>query len=282
MRKLDYDSFETNSIPCENKTYITLINQYKNEQLPIYQKKSQILDKMVRVAKIQSAGASNRIEGVSTCDKRLKHLMEETVEPIGKAENEIRGYRFCLDLIHEKYDSFPVTPENIRQLHAYLFQYLSDDTGGKYKTEDNLVVTTDLNGNIADRFEPVSAADTPSAIEDLCAAFNIAIEKGAVPPLLLILQFVFDFLCIQPFCDGNGRMSRLLMFLLLYRSGYYVGRYISLDAMIEKTKDSYFNSLWASAEGWHEGKYDPGIFICYILGIILSAYREFENRVTLV
>jgi len=282
MRTFNYDSIQPATIPNEVKMYVSLINEFKRKQEYIYSQQSDILDNLVAGTKIQSTGASNRIEGIATTDKRLRDLMEKDLEPHNKAEKEILGYRFCLDLIEDYHDEIVITSEYILQLQGYLLQHVPNSMGGSFKNADNMIEDTDKEGKKRVWFVPVTAAQTQKAMNDLCSSYNRAFKKGEISSLILSMQFVFDFLCIHPFNEGNSRMSRILMQMLLYRDGYYVGKYISIEAMIERTKDSYFDALRASSQGWHEGVNDSWAFVRYMLGNILAAYREFENRVTTV
>ena len=192
------------------------------------------------------------------------------------------GYRDVLNIIHENFEYIPVTPNYILQLHKYLYQYANPDSGGKFKNIQNYIVANLPDGNSKVLFEALSPVETPEAMNGLCETFNKAMEQGEIDSLLLIINFIKDFLCIHPFNDGNGRMSRLLTTLLLYRSGYVVCKYISLEKKIEKTKDSYYDVLEQSSENWKEGTNDNTPFVKYLLGIILSAYRDFEERLNLI
>ena len=279
MRNFDYDSFQKASVPNDIVMYLSQINEFKGKQQLFYKQKPDVLEKLVQVAKIQSTASSNRIEGIFTSDKRMRELASEKSAPRNRDEKEILGYRYCLDLIHENHDFIRITPNYILQLHGYLYRYLPQNLGGHFKGTDNTIEETDADGKTRVRFRPVSAFETPHAMENLCAAYNRALENEITDTLILNMQFVLDFLCIHPFTDGNGRMSRLLTLLVLYKCGYFVGKYISLESMIEKTKDSYYDALQASSENWHEKGNDAWEFIRYMLGIILAAYREFENRV---
>ena len=281
MRNFDYDTFRTASIPNDVVMYLSQINEYKGKQQQFYKQKPEILEKLVQVAKIQSTAASNRIEGICTSDKRLHDLSTEKEKPRNRDEQEILGYRFCLDIIHENHDYIQVTPNYILQLHGYLYRYLPTSMGGHFKSSDNTIEEIGADGKKRVRFVPVSAFETSPAMDNLCTAYNRALEKEVTESLIINMQFVLDFLCIHPFMDGNGRMSRLLTLLLLYKHGYYVGKYISLESMIEKTKDSYYDALQASSQNWHENTNDAWEFIRYMLGVILAAYREFEDRVVL-
>ena len=234
---------------------------------------------LLEVALVQSTGASNRIEGIFTSDKRLEELVSQKAEPRNRSEQEIAGYREVLSTIYEGYEYINPRPNIILQLHRDLYSYSQGSAGGSYKNSDNVIAETDAEGHQKARFIPVPAFQTDEAMEELCARFLEAWEADRIDKLVLIPMFILDFLCIHPFNDGNGRMSRLLTLLLFYKAGYIVGKYISMEMLIEKTKETYYEALQASSTGWHEGEnsYEP--FVKYYLGIMLKAYNEFESRV---
>ena len=237
---------------------------------------------LLEIAKIQSTEYSNKIEGIYTSDDRLKQIVLDKTMPKTRSEKEIAGYRDVLNTIHANYEYIPIIPSMLLQLHRDLYKFSGEGYGGKFKSSDNIIAEVGRNGEKSIRFKPVPAWQTAESINDLCSAFNEIIESENVDPLLLIPMFILDFLCIHPFDDGNGRMSRLLMLLLLYRSGYIVGKYISLEKIIENSKESYYEVLKESSYGWHENENNYEPFVRYTLGIIVSAYREFESRVILV
>ena len=234
---------------------------------------------LLEVALIQSTGASNRIEGIFTSDKRLEELVSQKAEPCNRSEQEIAGYREVLSTIYEGYEYINPRPNIILQLNRDLYSYSQGGAGGSYKNSDNVIAETDAEGHQKARFIPVPAFQTAEAMEELCARFLEAWEADRIDKLILIPMFILDFLCIHPFNDGNGRMSRLLTLLLFYKAGYIVGKYVSMEMLIEKTKETYYEALQASSTGWHEGEnsYEP--FVKYYLGIMLKAYNEFESRV---
>ena len=242
----------------------------------------QELERLVVIAKIQSTESSNEIEGIKTTNCRLKQLVNEKTTPKNREEEEIAGYRDVLNIIHENFDSITINPNFILHLHKILLSYTTTSYGGKYKNVQNYISAINKKGETHTLFTSLSPVATPIAMQELCKEFNKAINEGIVDPLILIPLFIHDFLCIHPFIDGNGRMSRLLMTLLLYRSGYYVGKYISLEAKISKNKDLYYDALYDSQIGWYENKNDATPFIRYILSTIVSAYNDFEERVELV
>ena len=281
VRIYDYSFLETTAIPSDIVSFLTQIHEFKGKQSILYNQQPDVLQALVEVAKIQSTGASNRIEGIHTTDKRLQILKGEFT-PANRDEEEILGYRTVLDIIHESHDYIPINSNLLLQLHRDLYKFSSLSFGGKYKNSDNIIEETDAFGNKRVRFKPVSAFETPNAVDALCAAYTNAISGQIADPLLIDMLFVLDFLCIHPFIDGNGRMSRLITLLLLYKSNYVVGKYISIEALIEKTKDNYYKSLEQSSQNWHEGNNDIWCFIGYMLGVLLAAYRDFENRIILV
>ena len=282
MRIFDYSKLQNCTLDTEILGFISKIREYKGRQeLFVHQKKDK-LDKLVEIAKIQSTESSNKIEGIVTTELRIKQLVADKTTPRNRDEKEIMGYRDVLNIIHENFEYIPLSPNYILQLHKYLYQYSSPDFGGKFKNVQNYIVATMPDGSSRTLFTPLAPVETPEAVQNLCETFNRAMELGEIEPLLLIANFIKDFLCIHPFNDGNGRMSRLLTTLLLYRSGFVVCKYISLEKKIEKTKDSYYDVLEDSSENWNEGTNDNTPFVKYLLGIILSAYRDFEERLNLI
>ena len=257
------------------------IREYKGEQNLFIEAQSDTLAKLVEVAKIQSTEASNKIEGIYTANERLQELMAEKTAPKTRSEQEIAGYRDVLNTIHESHDYIPIKPSILLQLHRDLYKF-SASAGGIFKAVDNQIAEIDSKGNKRLRFQPVAAWETAENIEALCASFNDALQNSQLDPLLLIPMFILDFLCIHPFQDGNGRMSRLLTLLLLYRAGYIVGKYISVEKLIEQSKETYYESLQASSVGWHDGQNDYAPFVRYMLGVIVAAYKEFASRVKIL
>ena len=261
---------------------LTTIHEFKGRQTLFIEANSDKLLDLLEIAKIQSTEYSNKIEGIYTSDDRLKQIVLDKTMPKTRSEKEIAGYRDVLNTIHANYEYIPIIPSMLLQLHRDLYKFSGEGYGGKFKSSDNIIAEVGRNGEKSIRFKPVPAWQTAESINDLCSAFNEIIESENVDPLLLIPMFILDFLCIHPFDDGNGRMSRLLMLLLLYRSGYIVGKYISLEKIIENSKESYYEILKVSSYGQHENENNYEPFVRYTLGIIVSAYREFESRVILV
>lgn len=282
MRSFDYKEEWKKLLTPEIVMYLTRIHEFKGEQTLFIEAKADTLSQLVDIAKIQSTEASNKIEGIYTSDERLKALVKDSTRPRTRNEREIAGYRDVLNTIHENHDYIPPKPSIILQLHRDLYKFEGMDIGGRYKTSDNIIEEQDAEGNKSVRFRPVPAWETPEAIEKLCQSYDEALNSENIDALIIIPMFVLDFLCVHPFNDGNGRLSRLLTLLLLYRSRYIVGKYISIEKLIEQTKEIYYESLQLSSAGWHENKNDYEPFVKYMLGVIVAAYRDFSSRVSLL
>ena len=282
MRLFSYENLARSKWDSEIINLLSQIHEHKGKQELFLTRKPAVLDKLVKIAKIQSVEDSNKIEGIVTTAVRIKELMNQKTTPRSRDEEEILGYRDVLNTFHESYEYISINSNYILQLHKELFKYSEKGIGGRYKNTQNSIVEKDKNGNAIEIFKPLSPYETPSAIDQICNELNISFDKKEVDSLLLIPIFIHDFLCIHPFNDGNGRMSRLLTTLLLYRQGYVIGKYISLESKIEKNKNSYYKALEKSGIGWHENKEDPLPFIKYILRMILAAYIDFEERVDYV
>ena len=278
MRKYDFQNEWQKLLVPDIVALLTQIHEFKGEQNLFVEANSDTLTQLVEVARIQSTEASNKIEGIYTSDDRLKKIVLNKTTPRTRNEQEIAGYRDVLATIHESYEYIPLRPTMILQLHRDLYKFSGMSIGGNYKNSDNVIAETDSAGNRFVRFQPVPAWEAPEAIDFACKAYDEAVQSGA-DPLLLIPMFILDFLCIHPFNDGNGRMSRLLTLLLLYRSGYIVGKYISIEKVIEQSKETYYETLQQSSAGWHENQNDYTPFVRYMLGVIVAAYRDFSSRV---
>ena len=278
MQTFDYSHTPSELLTEGVLNSVALLHEHKGRQALYIQQRPAELEFLREVAKIQSTESSNRIEGILTTNNRLAKLLADEVTPRNRDEQEIIGYRNVLSLIHESYDAIDVTPNVILQLHRDLFRATDRSYGGKWKDVDNSIVEIDSSGNQRVRFQPLPAIAVPGAMESLCNAYNKAISSQIVDPLLLSALFTFDFVCIHPFNDGNGRMSRLLTLLLLYRSGYLVGRYVSIEHEIEKSKEQYYEALQQSSHGWNEGTHSYLPFVQYLLGCIIGASRTFEER----
>lgn len=280
MHEFDFINRPKDLLTPEVVSILTRLHECRGRQELFIEAEADVLTALLEVvAKIQSTGASNRIEGIYTTDERLNALVQEKVKPRNRNEEEISGYRDVLATIHESYEYIAPRPNNILQLHRDLYSFSSSAVGGVYKNSDNIIAEKHADGTETVRFRPVPAFQTADAMLNLCTRFNDAIEAGTYDPLLLMPVFILDFLCIHPFNDGNGRMSRLLTLLLLYRAGFIVGKYISIEMLIEKSKDSYYEALQASSRNWHENGNDYLPFLKYMLGVVVKAYNEFEDRV---
>ena len=282
MRAFNYSLIKEQKWDSELLGYIAAIYKEAGKQELYLKQRPEELEKLVEIAKIQSTEASNAIEGIVTTSTRIRQLVEEKTTPRNRNEQEIAGYRDVLGIIHESFDAIPITQNYILQLHKILYSHMNNPIAGKTKNVQNYISATYPDGHTETLFTPLSPFETPDALDRICGEYNRVIGNMELEPLIAIPVFVHDFLCIHPFNDGNGRMSRLLTTLLLYRSGFYVGKYISLEVKIAQHKDLYYDALAASQIGWHEGTDDPVPFIKYLLSTILAAYRDFEDRFALV
>lgn len=279
MRNFDYMKLSEKMWDTEIISYIAKIHECKGRQNLFVRQKPVELERLIEIAKVQSTEYSNKIEGIVTTSTRIKQLMADKTTPRNRDENEIMGYRDVLNTIHESHDFIPVRPSYILQLHRDLLKRAGMSYGGHFKNVQNYINETRPDGTQITRFIPVAPYETEAAIEAICLSYKRTLSMETVDPLILIPAFICDFLCIHPFNDGNGRMSRLLTLLLLYQNGYEVGKYISIEKQIEKTKDVYYDVLEGADYGWHEEQNDPIPFIRYMLKVILACYTEFEERV---
>ncbi|MCQ2512717.1 MAG: Fic family protein [Lachnospiraceae bacterium] len=282
MRSFNYSKINEQKWDSEILGFVAAIYKEAGKQELFLKQKPEALEKLVEIAKVQSTEASNEIEGIVTTNTRIRQLVEEKTTPRNRNEQEIAGYRDVLNIIHENFDVIPITRNYILQLHKILYSHMNNPLAGKTKNVQNYISATYPDGYVQVLFTPPAPFETPEAIDRICEEFNRVTGNLELEPLIAIPVFVHDFLCIHPFNDGNGRMSRLLTTLLLYRCGFYVGKYISLEAKIAENKDLYYDALAASQIGWNEGTEDVVPFIKYILGTILAAYRDFEDRMSLV
>lgn len=282
MRAFNYSAIREQKWDSELLGLISAIYKEMGKQELFLKQRPEELDKLVGIAKVQSTEASNAIEGIVTTSTRVRQLVEEKTTPKNRSEKEISGYRDVLKLIHENFEVLPVTRNYILQLHKILYSYANNPMAGQTKNVQNYISAAHPDGHVETLFMPLAPYETPEALDRICEEYNRVIGNMELEPLIAIPVFIHDFLCIHPFNDGNGRMSRLLTTLLLYRNGFYVGRYISLEAKIAKNKDLYYDALAESQKGWHEGAENVVPFIKYMLGTILAAYKDFEERVALV
>ena len=282
MRTFHYSAIKDQKWDSEILGLIAAIYHEAGKQELYLKQRPAELEKLVEIAKIQSTETSNAIEGIVTTSTRVRQLVEEKTTPRNRDEQEIAGYRDVLRIIHESFDTIPITRNYILQLHKILCSHWNNPLAGSTKNVQNYISATYPDGHTEILFTPLAPYETPEALDRICEESNRVIGNMELEPLIAIPVFIHDFLCIHPFNDGNGRMSRLLTTLLLYRSGFYVGKYISLEAKIAKNKDLYYEALARSQTGWHEGTEDTVPFIKYLLGTILAAYRDFEDRMALV
>lgn len=282
MRTFDYTKLKERKWDSEILGLVAQIHEFKGRQELYLKQKPVELDRLIEIAKVQSTESSNEIEGIRTTNTRLKQLCTDKTTPRNRDEEEIMGYRDVLNTIHENYEYIPIRSNYILQLHRDLYKYSEKNIGGNFKNTQNYISAIDGDGNEFVLFTPLAPYEVPEAVNKLCEGYNAAVSAQDIDALILIPIFIHDFLCIHPFNDGNGRMSRLLTTLLLYRSGYVVGKYISLESKIAKNKNLYYKALEKCQHGWHDNKEDPSSFIKYLLKIILAAYRDFEDRINVV
>ena len=282
MRAFNYSKYREQKWDSEVLGLVAAIYKEAGKQELYLKQRPDELEKLVEIARIQSTESSNAIEGIVTTDTRIRQLVAEKTAPRNRSEQEIAGYRDALSVIHESFDAIPVTRNYILQLHKILYSHTNNPLAGQTKNVQNYISATYPDGHAEILFTPLPPFETPDALDRICKEYDRVIGNLELEPLIAIPVFIHDFLCIHPFNDGNGRMSRLLTTLLLYRSGFQVGRYVSLEAKIAKDKDLYYEALGASQHGWHTGDDDAVPFIKYLLGTILAAYRDFGDRFALV
>jgi Fic family protein len=250
----------------------------KNKQALYNKQPRRILKSLQEIALIEGTESSNRIDGVTVELERVRPLVRGNGRPRDRSEEEIVGYRNALSWVHGNRDKVPIEPEAFKRLHA-LAQEGTIGDAGQWKESQNEIVELDPEGRLEVRFQPVEPALVPATVEELCLAYNRSIDQSKIPPLLAAACLVFDFLCIHPFREANGRVSRLLTLFALYHHGHNVGRYISLERIVEQSKESYYEALQTSSVGWHDGSHDIMPWFHYFLSTIHTAYREFEERV---
>lgn len=282
MRSFNYSAFKEQKWDSDILGLIAAIYKEAGKQEQYLKQRPQEMEKLVEIAKIQSTEASNAIEGIVTTNTRIKQLVEEKTTPRNRDEQEIAGYRDVLNVIHESFDAIPITQNYILQIHKMLYSHMNNPLAGRTKSVQNYISAAYPDGHTEILFTSLAPNETSEALDRICEEYNRVIGNLEVEPLIIITIFIHDFLCIHPFNDGNGRMSRLLTTLLLYQNGFYIGKYISLEAKISKNKDLYYSAQSQSQTGWHEGKEDALPFIKYILGTILASYKDFEERTSLV
>lgn len=281
MREFEYENRWKELLTPEIVGYLTKIHEFKGEQSLLFETKADTLMQLMGNARMQSIEASNKIEGICLSEERLRALVKDTTRPKTRDERETAGYRDVRNTICESFDYIPPKPSVILQLHRDLYKYEGADVGGKYKNLDDLMEEEDANGKIYTNINHIPACETSKAMDELCLKFEEAFVTEHIDSLILIPMFILDFLCIHPFNGGNGRMSRLLTLLMLYRSGYCVGKYISIEKLIESTRIEYFECIQRSSKNWHENNNNYEPFVKYMLEIIYAAYRDFSSKVNL-
>ena len=282
MRIFNYSKIKEQTWDSEILGYIAAIYREVGKQEQYLKQRPEELEKLVEIAKIQSTEASNAIEGIVTTNTRIKQLVKEKTTPKNRDEQEIAGYRDVLNVIHDNFDVIPISKNYILQLHKIMYSHMNNPLAGQTKNLQNYISATYPEGHTEILFTPLSPFETPEALDKICEEYNRVISNFEVEPLIAIPIFIHDFLCIHPFNDGNGRMSSLLTTLLLYRNGFYVGKYISLEAKIANAKDLYYDALARSQDRWHEGCENAVPFIKYLLSTFLAAYKDFEDRFSIV
>lgn len=278
MHSLTPDYLDRLRFDAHQAATLRAIGEYRGKQALFYRQAPEVLKGLREIAVIESSESSNRLEGVVVAAKRLKALMVQNATPRDRSEQEVAGYRDALALIHESARAMRFTPNVILQLHSMLYRFMPAP-GGRWKAADNEIIEKHPDGTVRVRFKAMPAHVTPIAIEQLSAAYSAAIDPAHRDPLIVVPLTILDFLCIHPFSDGNGRVGRLLTLMLLYHFDYEVGRYISIERVYEATKESYYETLEASSHRWHEARHDPYPWLNYFWGVLLRAYREFEERV---
>ncbi|MBF1078622.1 MAG: Fic family protein [Solobacterium sp.] len=282
MRNFNYSKIKDIKWDSEILSLVASIYRYQGKQELYLKQRPNELEKLIDIAKIQSTESSNKIEGIVTTSVRLKQLLEEKTTPRNRNEQEIVGYRDVLDIIHENFDVIPISRNYILQMHKILYSHMNNPLAGKTKNVQNYISATYPDGHSEVLFTPLSPFETPGALDRICDEYNRVIGNSEVEPIIMIPIFIHDFLCIHPFNDGNGRLSRLLTTLLLYKNGFYVGRYISLESLIARDKAAYYEALNKAGVNWHDGNEDVVPFIKYLLRIILAAYKAFDDRFSIV
>lgn len=278
MHSLAPEYLERLAFGAEQVATLHALGEYRGKQALFFHQAPETLKRLRDVAIIESTESSSRLEGVTVSPARLEPLVLKRTDPKNRSEQEVAGYRDALALIHESARNMPFSGNVILQLHGLLCRYLPD-AGGRWKNANNEIIEKRSDGSTRIRFKPTPAHLTPIQIEQLTRHYRNAIQDRRQEPLVLVPLAILDFLCIHPFLDGNGRVARLLSLMLLYHFNYEVGRYISLERIIEESKETYYEALEASSHNWHEGAHDVTPWLNYFWGVLLRAYREFEERV---
>jgi Fic family protein len=281
MRYFDYSFLETGMIPAGLVNIVSSIAQISERENTRKKSNPYIFNRLESIAKVQSVKASNAIEGIVTSEQRIYEIVNQNSAPLNHNEAEIAGYRDALSLIHGGHETLDIREQDVLRLHEIMSSY-SPANGGQYKQVDNVIMEVDANGTRRVRFEPLSASVTPEAVKQMILAYIDARSNNNINQLLLIPCFILDFLCIHPFSDGNGRMSRLLSTLLLYKNGFDAGKYISFEEQINKQKAAYYASLRESSDGWHDNRNSYFPFIENFVTTLLFCYKELDKRFAVV
>jgi Fic family protein len=281
MHRFDYSFLENGMLPVGLVNVVVAISELRAKEAERKGKYCEVFEKLESIAKVQSVKGSNEIEGIVTSEQRINEIVNQNSAPLNHNEAEIAGYRDALDLIHSTQDTLDIRQRDILRLHEMMLTYAAAN-GGQYKVNDNVIIEVDNSGNRRVRFVPVPADETEEAMEQLILAYMEARDNYNINQLLLIPCFILDFLCIHPFTDGNGRMSRLLSLLLLYKNGFDAGRYISFEEQINRQKSAYYEALRQSSTGWHEGTNNYFSFIGNFITTLLFCYKELDKRFVVV
>ena len=281
MKRFDYSFLEKGLLPAGLVNVVSAIAELRARERLLKESYPDVFTRLVSIAKVQSVKGSNAIEGIVTSEQRVNEIVNQNSAPLNHNEAEIAGYRDALNLIHENHDSLDIRERDILRLHEIMLSY-APVNGGSYKQSDNVIMEMNAAGQRRVRFAPTPANETTAAMEQLVLAFMDARSNYSVNQLLLIPCFVLDFLCIHPFADGNGRMSRLLSLLLLYKNQFYAGKYISFEEQINKGKWDYYEALRLSSEGWHENANSYFPFIENFVATLLYCYKELDKRFAVV
>jgi len=278
MASLAPQRLDSLTLSVEQASTLKSLGHYIGRHDSYQRQAPEVLQSLTIMAKVESTESSNRIEGIVATKERVEKLVLKSSTPRNRSEQEIAGYRDALALIHDSAEHMPLSSNLILQLHSTMSRYMPD-AGGKWKTVDNAIVETGVDGAPRLRFAPTRAIETAQAIEKLSDDFHQAVAVEGREPLVVIPLAILDFLCVHPFRDGNGRISRLLTLLLLYQSGFEVGRYVSLERVFEESKETYYQALEASSQKWHTDEHDLSPWLNYFWGVMLCAYRELDQRV---
>lgn len=277
MKSFEHDYYVDTPVSHSFVMAMRAMGEFRGRQELFAEQSPELLETLRRVAMVQSSESSNRIEGITVAAERIEELILKKVRPKDRSEQEVAGYRDVLALIHSRHSSLVMSCDLIRHWHRDMYRF-TEERGGEWKPRDNAIWEIRPDGRRVVRFQPASAIVTPKHMDRLVSMFHRALDERKVDPILLIASFILDFECIHPFMDGNGRVGRLLTLLLLYQAGYEVGRYISLERIVEESKETYYEALLESSKGWHEGRHDLRPWWNYFLGMLTAASKEFESR----